>query len=377
MARQNFNLRRTTLLLALLIALAIPAAPVRAQAKKPISKTGLVNAVRINGLTTQELVAQIERRGVDFQMTSADESELRSAGARPEIIEAARVNYRAPAGATPVVARPNNTRPVNTNNTAANATVPAGPALSKAEIVTMLQGGITPSRVEQFVEVRGVNFSVTPDVAAEIKRAGGNNALIGAITVKATEVASNTDAGTDSPFGPASGEKTGPDYDDLIDSANSSASANDWRATVGYLQQAVQLDPTQPTAYSLLGTVMLYAGQDVASAERAMRAAIERGGAAAFKVYHDHDGAFGQYCEGSFFVTKTGVSFKANDGQDTFETLDSNIKEAKTNAFVGAQYGAFHIKPTQRINGRDNFNFAPATRLKAEAQLLLRLLKEY
>ena len=108
-----------------------------------------------------------------------------------------------------------------------------------------------------------------------------------------------------------------------------------------------------------------------------MRAAIERGGAAAFHVYHDHDGSFNNYCEGSFFITKTGVSFKANDGRDTFEAADSNIKEAKVNGFVGSEYGAFHVKPVQKINGRDNFNFAPNTRDKAESQLIIRLIQGY
>src|SRR5215212_9383244 len=72
------------------------------QTKKPITKQGLLNAVKINGLSTQELVQQIQRRGVDFEVTASDESDLQSVGARPEIIEAARANYR-PAVA---VARP-------------------------------------------------------------------------------------------------------------------------------------------------------------------------------------------------------------------------------------------------------------------------------
>src|SRR5215218_1963285 len=63
-------------------------------AKKPITKQGLLNAVKINGLSTRELVAQIERRGVDFEVSASDESDLQSVGARPEIIEAARANYR-------------------------------------------------------------------------------------------------------------------------------------------------------------------------------------------------------------------------------------------------------------------------------------------
>ncbi|HEX8500416.1 MAG TPA: hypothetical protein VF659_07500 [Pyrinomonadaceae bacterium] len=348
-------------------------------AKKPITKQGLVNAVKINGLTTRELVQQIERRGVDFEMTASDESDLQGVGARPEVIDAARANYRpaATAAATPRVTA---TPPRSTStSTAPAANVPDGPPLSKAEIVTMLQGGIPAARVEQFVEKRGVSFQVTPDVAREITAAGGNRSLVGAITEKSTMEAASNRAGGDSPFGPSSGTpvNNAPDYDDLIDRANSAAATQDFPGAIRYAQQAAQLDPQQPTAFSILGTVALYYSQNVSTAEQAMRAAIERGGAAAFHVYHDHDGAFNSYCEGSFFVTKTGVSFKANDGRDTFDAEDSNIKEAKTNAFMGSQLGAFHVKPVQKINGRDNFNFAPGTRNKAESQLIIRLISGY
>lgn len=345
------------------------------QAKKPITKQGLMNAVKINGLTTRELIAQIERRGVDFQMTASDESDLQSVGARPEVIDAARSNYRS------VVATVRPTPPTNTsrpNTTGPAANVPDGPPLSKSEIVTMLQGGIAPTRVEQFVERRGVNFQVTPDIAREITRAGGNRSLIGAITEKSTTAAASN--GDDSPFGPGSNTAANngaPDYDDLIDRANSAVSSQDFNGAIRFAQQAAQLDPQQPTAYSIIGTLALYYNQNVSTAEQAMRAAIERGGAAAFHVYHDHNGSFGEYCEGSFFVTKTGVSFKANDGRDTFDAEDANIKEAKVNGFVGSQFGAFHIKPVQRINGRDNFNFAPNTRSKIESQLIIRLISGY
>lgn len=363
--------------LAAFAALAFPTASLMQAAKKPITRQGLVNAVKINGLTTQELVAQIQRRGVDFEMTADAESELQSVGARPEIIEAARSNYRA--ASTPAVAR-NDTPPRPSNTTPSNSNVPDGPPLSKSEIVTMLQGGIAPARVEQFVEKRGVNFQVTPEIAREITASGGTRSLVGAITEKSTaDTASNNNAANNSPFSPAAGNSrnNGPDYDDLIDRANASATASDFAGALRYAQQAAQLDPQQPTAYSIIGTIALYYGQNVDTAEQAMRAAIERGGAAAFHVYHDHDGQFSQYCEGSFFVTKTGVSFKANDGRDTFETEDSNIKEVKINALMGAQLGAFHIKPVQPINGRNNFNFAPNTRSKAEADLIIRLIKAY
>src|SRR5947209_1317706 len=243
----------------------------------------------------------------------------------------------------------------------------------------MLQAGSPSSRVEQFVEVRGVSFQVTPEIAREITAAGGTRSLIGAITEKSTAETASSNGNNESPFGPAAGDgrNSAPDYDDYIDHANSAIASSDFAGAIRYAQQAAQLDPQQPTAYSIIGTLALYYGQDVNTAEQAMRAAIERGGAAAFHVYHDHNGSFGDYCEGSFFITKTGVSFKANDGRDTVETADANIEEAKVNALGGPDVGAFHIKPLQKINGRDNFNFAPLSRSKVESDLIIRLIKSY
>jgi tetratricopeptide (TPR) repeat protein len=372
--RRTLFTRACALALASLAAVAL-LVNAHAQAKKPISRQGLVNAVKINGLSTAELVGEINSRGVAFEMTADVEQELHSVGARPEVIEAARTNYRAASTARVQPARPSPTPRANTG-----AAVPAGAPLSKSEIVTMLQGGIPSSRVEQFVEVRGVNFAVTPQITAEIKSAGGDRSLIGAITEKTQAQASDNTAYTDSPFGNGNGKtapNSGPDYDDYMDKVSSAWSAQDWNSAINSAQQAAQLDPSRPQAYQYLGTMLLYSRGDYQGAEQAMRAAIERGGSAAFIVYHDHTGNFSNYCQGTFFVTKAGVSFKADNGVDTFETADSNIKEAKTNGFVGSELGAFHIKPVQQINGRNNFNFAPNTRNKAEAQLIIRLVSAY
>jgi hypothetical protein len=248
--------------------------------------------------------------------------------------------------------------------------VPDGPPLTKLEVVTMLQGGVASARVEQFVEKRGADFQLTPEVAREIAGAGGRDSLVGLITRRGAAAPTPAPAAVTA-AAPAAG------YDDLIDRAHKASGAQDFAAALRHAQEAAQLDPQQPAAFSLIGALMLYYKQNVPGAEQAMRAAIERGGAAAFHVYHDHDGNFGQYCEGSFLVTKTGISFKANDGRDTFEAEDSNIKEAKVNTWVGAAFGAFHVKPVQKINGRDNSNFAPNTRNKAESQLIIRLIQAY
>jgi hypothetical protein len=89
-----------------------PSAPARnansETAKPPIKKDALFDALRIKGLTTTELVTLVKERGVDFQMTSEDEKELRAAGARPALIEAIRGSHR---GATEESVSPADTLP--------------------------------------------------------------------------------------------------------------------------------------------------------------------------------------------------------------------------------------------------------------------------
>lgn len=335
------------------------------QAKRPYEKDKLLRVVQLNALPTSEIVQAIEQRGVDFQITSQIESEFRAAGARPEVIDAMRKNYRA---ASPP---PASSPPASTAKPSGG--VPAGPPLSKAEIITLLQSGVPAARVEQFVEVRGVSFSITPQIAREIREAGGNNALIGAITAKAAE----TPIGPSGPRQPVPAAPASPDYDDLTDRAVAAMQANNSYGAIGLLQQAVNVDPAKPQAYGLLGFAQLYGTHDIVSAERSMRAAIERGGGAPFRVYHDHDGFFNTFCQGSLFVARAQVTFRADDGNHTFAANRADIKEAKLNGFFGSQYGAFHLKVATASGKSDNYNFAPATRQKAESNLIISLVGSY
>jgi hypothetical protein len=344
-----------------------------AQAKKPITREGLVAAVRINGLSTAELVQQVQSRGVSFQMTADAESELRGAGARPEVIETARSNYR-PASA-----------PTTNASGRGSSNVPAGPPLSKGEIVTMLQAGTPSARVEQFVERRGVNFQSNAQVAREIKAAGGNNSLVGAVA------SAYVAAGRPRPAGRATTRPTpaaarGPDYDDLTDQATAAYGARNAARATQLLTQAIRLDASQPRAYQLLGFTQLYLQNNIGEAEKNMRRAIELGGSASFRVFHDHaNGSFNQTCAGTLFVTKTNVTFKADDGRDTFETEDVHIREIKTNSLAGGAFGAllggrdlgaFHLK-VKRDRDTKNYNFAPLTKKKYESELIIALVKAY
>ncbi|HZT60045.1 MAG TPA: hypothetical protein VFA21_15660 [Pyrinomonadaceae bacterium] len=345
-----------------------------AQAKKPITLDGLVKAVRINGLSTAELVQQIQLRGVAFEMTADAESQLRSAGARPEVIEAARSNYR-PEVAAPVVNTGSRNRPA----------VPPGPPLSKSEIVTMLQAGTPSARVEQFVDARGVNFQSNASVAQEIKRAGGTNSLVGAIT--ASYVATGTHRTPPPVANNTQPARRAPDYDELTDQATAAYDAKDAARATQLLQQAIQLEPNSPRAYQLLGFTQLYLQNNITEAEKNMRRAIELGGSAAFRVFHDHaNGSFRDTCAGTLFVTKTNVTFKADDGQHTFESNDPDIREIKVNKLVGSTFGvllggagdigAFHIKV--KLGGDSkNYNFAPLTKKAEESRLIVNLVSGY
>jgi len=368
--RRNLQvaLRHTRLITLAAIMLMLVSGTALMQSKKPYSKEILIKALRLNALSTAELIQKIQERGVEFTVGPQDEADLQAAGARPELIEAVRANYRPANTPSPVASTRNSRTPAN---------VPAGPPLSKNEVITLLQSGVGSARVEQFVEVRGVSFSVTPAIAREITAAGGNRSLIGAITERAVAESNGGSNGRVNAFGPNSPANRGPSYDDLTDRATDALRANNAYGAIGLLQQAIRLDPSQPSAYALLGFAQLYGNRNIAAAQEAMRAAIEHGGGAVFRVYHNHTGVFETYCEGSLFVRKGSVSYKADDGRDTFDTTDANIKEIKTNALIGANYGAFHIKVKQEVNGRSNYDFAPATKQKAESNLIISLVKSY
>ncbi|HLM54596.1 MAG TPA: hypothetical protein VK422_00610 [Pyrinomonadaceae bacterium] len=377
MRRMLPTLRAALAAAALLAALA----PGALAQTKPISREGLVKAVRINGLSTAELVQQIHMRGVAFEMTADAEAELRGAGARPEVIDAARSNYRP--GAAPA-----NTG--NTGNTGARPgpATPKGPALSKTDILNMLQAGAQSERVEQMVDARGVNFQVNASVSREITAAGGTKTLLGAIASNyVAPGAARRPAPVTPVRTPAAPARRGPDYDELTDQATAAYDARNPSRATQLLQQAIAMDPQQPRAYQLLGFTQLYLQSNISEAEQNMRRAIELGGSASFRVFHDHaNGTFNQTCAGTLFVTKTNVTFKADDGRDTFEADDTLIKEIKTNKLSGGAFGvllggkdlgAFHI--TVKFGGKDskNYNFAPLTKKRAESELIISLVRAY
>ncbi len=129
---------------------------------KPIALQGLTEALRIGGLTQEELVNIVKDRGVAFRVTDDVEVELRKAGATPILLDAVRNNYRSPV--TEIVQQ--------------------GP-LAKHEIAVLLQVGTPTARVESLVKQRGVNFALTSAIAKELSSDGADSSLLNAIDIAA------------------------------------------------------------------------------------------------------------------------------------------------------------------------------------------------
>lgn len=104
MPQRNFVYSAAGLILAL--ALTTVCLPAQNAAHKPITRNGLVEALKLGGLSPEELISFVQKRGVDFQLTPAIEQEMRTAGATPELVQAVKANYRDPAAPQPGASAP-------------------------------------------------------------------------------------------------------------------------------------------------------------------------------------------------------------------------------------------------------------------------------
>ena len=165
-----------------------------AQQHKRISLEGLIEAIKIGGLSEEELAGIVVERGVDFRPTPEAGQQLRTAGASEPFIGVVRRSYRSedgsvpeaappetPSGAAPVagVPGPEATPPrVDSPDADLPPWEQPGPALSKDQILLLLQSGTPPARVERMIQVRGMSFDWSPEIGDELQSAGGRPSLM-------------------------------------------------------------------------------------------------------------------------------------------------------------------------------------------------------
>ena len=213
-----------------------------------------------------------------------------------------------------------------TNLRRARARRASGPTLSKSEWSSMRSRHAERRRAV----VEHARSSNQRRRRPKNQAAGGGNSLVGAVA-SAYVAPGRPRTPPPSSGRPSPASAKAPDYDDLTDQATYAYDAKDAARATQLLSRAIQLDGAQPRAYQLLGFTQLYLQGNITEAEKNMRMAIELGGSASFRVFHDHaNGSFNSTCAGTLFVTKKDVTFKADDGKDTFEADAPSSKDQLT-----------------------------------------------
>lgn len=144
-------------------------------AQRPITKEGLLKAIQIGGLTSQELSNYIASLGVDFKLSEEDRSNLVKTGLDRSVIDVIVNNYRAPEPPKPTEAEVEAGEVAQLSN---------GNPLTQDDLVGHLKSGVKPGVLERVVEKRGIQFAITQESAKTIETAGGTRSLLGVLFLK-------------------------------------------------------------------------------------------------------------------------------------------------------------------------------------------------
>jgi hypothetical protein len=179
-------LRSATLVLAFAIAFGPSLAIAQTDLDQPISKAGLIEALKIGSLSQQELVDSIKRRGVAFPLSPDAEKDLREAGAGDDLITALRNNYRGRA----VEQRPAPVEPSG-GKRPETPTVPPEPS----------SAGPSPRRVTSLKEVHAIYIERMPNSLDQYLRTELVKRFEGVFTVVLDRSAADAILTTDPPAG--------------------------------------------------------------------------------------------------------------------------------------------------------------------------------
>ena len=167
-----------------------------------------------------------------------------------------------------------------------------------------------------------------------------------------------------------------PDYERRVADA-ASIGAEEPNRAVFRLEHIAAAEPRRPEAYETLAAIHLRQG-DFYQAYEMFDSAIRNGGKATFSMMHAHTrgnfDAGDKACVGELTIQPDELTFEGADGH-RFATSWAELREAGANRFFGSSVGGFHVKVIADGKSR-NFNLAPRSRDKREANIILDLLIE-
>jgi tetratricopeptide (TPR) repeat protein len=231
------------------------------------------------------------------------------------------------------------------------------------------------SDIVAVINSNGVDFALTPDVKKALILAGARPEVIDAVANNPRFASGETLAKKKRT------KKTSVDrdYDALLEQAIFSfKEQNNPKDAIGFLQAALKLKPKDSKAYQMLGFINLYGLNNLTEAQKYMRGAIENGGSAVFRVYHDDKGSFTERCTGSLYISPEKIRFESDDNVHTFETSTVNVDKIKLDRESSDTWKNHPIFKVFLKIGKDKirFRFAPVTGKLEESEMATAFIEE-
>jgi tetratricopeptide (TPR) repeat protein len=253
-----------------------------------------------------------------------------------------------------------------------------GAPVKKDRLVKALKSKQLQTRdIVTIIRSNGVDFRLTPENRELLIAAGARPEVIKAVADN-PRLAANSDGVFAKNRKPARPAKTlAPNYEDLLDQAMFAyKDQNNAARAAQILDAAIKLNPKNSAAYQMLGFVNLYGLKNHSQAEKFMRAAIENGGSAVFRVFHDDSGGFSERCTGSLYVSPESIRFESDDNLHTFETSLFNIDKFRHDTESNREWKRRSIFKVFLKFGKESakFRFAPATGNGEEAKMVERMI---
>lgn len=247
-----------------------------------------------------------------------------------------------------------------------------GAPVKKERLVKALRSKQFQTRdIVTIINTNGVDFALTPEIRQLLIAAGARPEVIKAVADN-PRLSANPD-GVFARSRKATGAKTTTaTYDDLLDQAMFAyKSKKDSQNAVRVLESAISMNPKNPAAYQMLGFVNLYGLNNLAEGEKMMRKAIENGGSAVLRVYHDDSGGFSQRCSGSLYISPDSIRFESDDNLHTFETSVLNVDKFRFDTETNREWKKHSVFNVLLKIGREKakFRFAPVTGREAESKM--------
>lgn len=245
-----------------------------------------------------------------------------------------------------------------------------GAPVKKDRLIKALRSKqLQTSDIVSVIKSNGVDFSLTAELERTLIAAGARPEVIRAVADNfrlSSTITKNRN------------RSNKPNYDDLLEKAMFAyKDRKNPREAVKLLQSAVKLNADEPTAYQMLGFVNLYGLKNQIEAEKQMRLAIENGGSAVFRVYHDDSGGFSSRCSGSLYVSPDSIRFESDDNRHTFETSAVNIEKFRLDTETNRTWKKHTVfKIFMKIGKTDaKFSFAPISANESESKMVERFIK--